>query len=110
MPLSPHRLDMYGDDDEETNKGEAGTSAGNGASSGGAAVDDAVMWEYKWANGGEGGEVYGPYTSETMRDWKEGTLCACSRAPVLCVVHRVSLAWLRSLAKPLASDIVCLFP
>lgn len=34
-------------------------------------VADHQMWEYRWADGRDGGEKHGPYDGKTMRAWNE---------------------------------------
>lgn len=35
------------------------------------AVHEQQMWEYRWADGRDGGETHGPYDGPTMRAWNE---------------------------------------
>jgi CD2 antigen cytoplasmic tail-binding protein 2 len=32
---------------------------------------DAKMWEYRWADGRDGGQLHGPYDNPTMKAWNE---------------------------------------
>jgi hypothetical protein len=74
-------LDMYGDDDDAPNP--AATSNGgqpaDAAKAASPSLDDQVMWEYKWTTN-PGADVYGPYSSEQMRDWKDGVPTKCLTA------------------------------
>eukprot|EP00123_Amoebidium_parasiticum_P013597 comp22051_c0_seq2/m.32056 comp22051_c0_seq2/g.32056 ORF comp22051_c0_seq2/g.32056 comp22051_c0_seq2/m.32056 type:complete len:130 (-) comp22051_c0_seq2:605-994(-) len=65
--------DIYADDEPaETKKdGKEGEKTESAADDTPVNVSDGVQWEYKWKEGDDQ-EVFGPFSSENMRDWKEG--------------------------------------
>lgn len=61
---------MYGDDEEPAAAAQRASSS-NAEPAAVADISDAVMWEYKWTND-DGAETFGPYSSETMLQWRDG--------------------------------------
>ena len=54
-------LDMFGDDENEDSKLEQIE----------AEVFESVQWEYKWGDGEENVEIFGPFDTKSMVEWKD---------------------------------------